>query len=147
MNSFKAFINRFIGAVRVLVTIAVIGVSFYSGMYIMAAKQNPEDAKGVMVAKLEKVFENTSDQPIVMIVPDRSLYEKVKLQAGFELPERQVITLTTTETKHMLGMKIKQDPNMISTALTFWSSKANSAHDGVKSGWKWWSDKITIIGK
>lgn len=139
MNFLKAVMIR----IRVLVSIAVVCVSFYCGMYIMSATQNPEDAKGVMIAKIEKVFENTSDQPVIMIVPDHSLFEKAKLTIGMELPEREIVTITTTETKHILGMETK-NPSVVKTALVFWADKSVKVEDSIKSGWKWWSDAITF---
>ncbi len=139
----KSFIET-MAYVKFIVAIAVIGVSFYSGMYIVAAQQNPEDAKGVMITTLEKVFKDTSDQPIIMIVPEISMYEKAKLMTGMELPEREVVTITSTQTQRMLGIHIPEEPTMVKTAFIFWDDKAGKAIDGTVSGWKWFSDKVTF---
>ena len=139
-----SFLKSVMIRIRVLVGIALLCVSFYSGMYIMSATQNPEDAKGVMIAKIEKIFQNTSDQPVIRIVPEHSLFEKAKLKVGMELPKREVITITTTDTKHMLGLEVA-DPSIVKTAFVFWADKSIQAEDGVKSGWSWWSDKVTFM--
>jgi len=141
----KAMFQAVMVRVRFLISLALIGVAFYSGMYVMAFQQNPEDAKAAMVSNLEEVFRNTSDQPIIMIVPEHSMFEKAKAKIGMDLPERETVVISTRATKHMVGYHDPIKPGMVQTALTFWGDKADSAGESIKSGWSWWSDKITFL--
>jgi len=144
MNAVKSIFIRTMAYVKVFTFIAVVGVSFYSGVYFMAAQQNPEDAGDMMITRLEEIFKDTGDQPIIHIVPTPSLYEKAKVKVGFELPEREVVVITTQETKHMLGIQDKEDPSMIRTAFVFWGDRATKVKESTKSAWGKWSEWVTV---
>lgn len=154
MNAIKNLFTKLYNFVKTIVFIGIVALSFYSGMYFMSAQQNHQDAPGTMIANIEKAFENTSEQPIIMIVPKDSMFEKAKVKLGMEPVQRETIVVETSQATKALGITLKNfkeqevaeaDNGMVKTALNFWSEKGKQAGNGIKSGWSWFSDKVTII--
>jgi len=127
----------------VMVTAVLVG-TFYAGMYVVSSQKNPDDASAVMVASIEGALQDTSNQPVIMIIPEYSMIEKVKLDLGMKLPEREVVTITTSNAQKLLGIVPPSEPGLVATSLVFWKNQASKAGDGIKSGWNWFSEKVTF---
>ena len=144
MQAIKRFFHGMYMFTKFVMVAAVLAGTFYTGMYVVSAQKNPNDASAVMVASIEKALQDTSNQPVIMIVPENSMIEKVKLDLGMKVADREVITITTSNAQKLLGIAPPSEPGMVETSLVFWGDQASKAGDKIKTGWNWFSEKVTF---
>lgn len=136
----KKFYESVMSKVKFVAFIAIIGLAFYSGMYIVADKYDTgETVDEKMVASILNAVEDTSEKPIIVIRPEKSLYEHAKYVFVDE-PEHPVIEITSDELVDAL-YDSNENPTWMQTAIS-------GTTDAVKSGWnhtvngaKWTWDK------
>ena len=137
----KQFFANALSFTKIVAFIAIIGFSFYSGMYVVASKYDTgETQKEKLMASIINATKDTSSKPIIMIVPEKSLYEHAKYMFVKE-PEREVIKITSDE---LVDALYEQNPNptWFATAINGTTNAAKSAWDGTVNGAKWTWDKV-----
>jgi len=144
VKSIKRFLQGMYMFTKFVMVTAVLVVTFYTGMYIVAAQKNPNDAAAVMTASIEQALQDTSDQPIIMIVPKYSMIEKVKIDLGMKIPDRKVIKITTSNAQKLLGIVPPAEPGLVRTALVFWGNQASKVGNDFKAGCNWIGNKISL---
>lgn len=108
-NGIKNFFKKTLAIVKVFGFIAILGVTFYGGMYFMASQYNTENPEKALVSSIENALKSTDGQPVIHIVPAPSLYEKAKNLVGMKEPEREVVTVYTTSDTTLLSVKFQKD--------------------------------------
>jgi len=132
----KKFFGKFYAVVKVFTFLAIIGITFYSGMYFISSGYDPANQKEIMSKAITSAFTNTEKQPIIMIVPKYSLLEKSKMLVGLHVPEREVIKISTAaSTRVLFEDEIK--PSLLTAALVATGSKVKSAWAATKNGTSW----------
>ena len=96
MNILNTLYTRTRGTIAIImVMVAALAIAAYSGGYFVASQINHEDPLKVMVTAYENATRDTSKHPIVIIVPEDSLLEKVEKTLGEPYEERETVTITT----------------------------------------------------
>jgi hypothetical protein len=115
----KNIIKKAFGYVKVFVIIAILSLTFYSGMYFNIATTSDSDPATALASSLENAFRDTSEDPIIVILPEPSLYEKTKSFVGFKLPERKTVHLSMSIATKVLadaGIKLQNEPGPITAS-------------------------------
>ncbi len=141
----KKFFKKFHSLIKNIMFLAIIGVSFYSGMYVVSSTYGHNE-KEMIKTSIEKVFNSTKAQPIILIVPDRSLMEKTKMLVGIEVPEREVIEISTSASTRIL-FQDEIGPGFFKTALTATGNGIEWTWNKTKQGAEWTWDKIKFWDK
>lgn len=129
----KKFFSKFYAVVKVFTFLAIFGVGFYSGMYFITSSYDPANQKEIMSKAITSAFANTEKQPIIMIVPKYSLLEKSKRLVGMNVPEREIIKISTAaSTRVLFEEEIK--PSLFTAALGATGKAAGKAWNGTKAG-------------
>ena len=147
MKKFKRLFLNGYRALKVVSFFAIMAVCFYTGMYVVSSQQSPGDAGNIMISKIDQALSNTEYQPIIMIVPEHSLIEKAKLRLGVELPEREIVTITTIEATQTLGITLPKKPGYFTVAkdgtiaafnanCDYWSAQADSKWNWIVNKWE-----------
>lgn len=129
----KQFFGKTYAVVKVFTFLAIIGVAFYSGMYFVSSSYDNTNQKEIMGKTIATAFANTENQPIIMIVPKYSLLEKSKMLVGMDVPEREVVKISTSASTRVLFEEVNQ-PGFMSTALVATGDFAGRAWNGTKAG-------------
>ena len=128
----KKFFSNLYSNVKVLSFIAIVALSFYSGMYVVSSGYEGNQ-KEIMGEAIKKAFASTEDQPIIVIVPNYSVTEKVKMLVGIKVPDREVIEISTNaSTRAVFGKEI--EPNFFQTAYTATTETIAKGWDATKNG-------------
>lgn len=129
----KKFFSNLYSTGKVLSFIAIIALSFYSGMYAVSSGYDKGNQKEIIGQAIKNAFASTEDQPIIMIVPKYSLIEKAKKVIGLDVPDRQVIKISTNaSTRALFGVEI--EPNFIQTAYRATSQTMAKGWETTKTG-------------
>lgn len=151
----KNLFNNIVIMTKALIIIAVLGTTFYSGMYVVASKYDTgEDMKTKLMESLTYAVRDTSEKPIIMIKPKLSLYEQAKYMIVDE-PEREVIEITSDELVDIIYGE-NQKPSFVTAAINgtvdvtkrAWNATSNGvkrAWDATSDGAKWTWDKTTSV--
>ena len=116
-DNMKALFHNLYVTGKVIFGIAILAVTFYSGMYLVSAQYDHQNPEKVLISTLEKTFADTSDQPIIHIIPERSMYEKAKARLGMEIPPRkEVVVYTKTNTNQFQVKDVRDEPSTIRKA-------------------------------
>jgi len=117
--------------------IIIVSIAFYGGMYVASDRSNED-----VLATVSHIIKSTEDQPIIMIIPNYSLWEKAKYLVT-EPPMRKVIKIKTSAVTRMLfktdeSSWIKSTWTGTKNGTTYvWNGTKNgasSAWDGTKNG-------------
>lgn len=133
----KKFFTKIYNVVKAVVFILIVGVAFYSGMYVTAYQNNNDNPADVIEHTIAKTFENTDHLPIIVIKPQPSLYERAKLFSGFKPAEREVIEMVTTGDTFQLADSLITPPETVTKASII-------DLDWAKKTWAKWSDWVTF---
>ena len=126
-----------------MVVLALMGGSFYTGCWITTNELGPEHQKQVIGAAIQHAFVSTADMPVIVVNPTRSLLETAKAAIGIDVPEREVIVISTNaSTRALFGKEI--EPGMFETALVSVGNGAKAAWAGTKDGAAWCVDKVAF---
>lgn len=116
-DNMKALFHNLYVTGKVVFGIAILAVTFYSGMYLVSAQYDHQNPEKVLISTLEKTFADTSDQPIIHIIPERSMYEKAKVKLGMDVPERKVVVVYTKTDTNQFQVKVANtEPSKIRKA-------------------------------
>jgi hypothetical protein len=139
----KKIYDSVMSKVKFVAFIAIVCFSFYSGMYIVADKYDTgETQQEKLMASILNAVEDTSQKPIIVIKPEKSLYEHAKYVFVDE-PERPVIEFTSDELVDALYQS-NENPTWFQTALNGTSSAIKSGWNHTVDGAKWTWDKVTF---
>ena len=146
MSKIKQFIVNGYHVVKFFALIAIMGICFYTGMFVVSHQQNPEEAGSIMIAKVDQALQSSEYQPIIMIVPELTLIEQAKLKIGMELPEREIVTITTSTATKVLGIKVEEKPGLMTTAIVrskaAYVSTTGFFSEKSVAGWNWVSERM-----
>ena len=123
----KQFFGKIYSAIKVLVVLSILGITFYSGMYFVSSNYDTDKQKEIMSKSIAAAFANTESQPIIMIVPKYSLLERSKKLIGMDVPEREIIEISTAALTRVL-FKEEIKPGLVSASLL-------ATGNGIKSAW------------
>lgn len=138
----KSFFSSVYSFVKVVAFFLVIGVSFYAGMYTVSNGYDGAEVKDVMATSIQNAFRDTTDQPIIMIIPNYSIAEKTKMLIGMKVPDRQVLEISTAVSTQVLFAE-QIEPGYIKSALLATGEWVGKTWDGTKdlSSKAWTSTK------
>jgi len=138
--------NGFFTFIKTIVFLGVIVIAFYSGMYITASGYN-ENANEVMLTSLSNALKSTVDEPIIMIIPEYSLWEKAKYMVT-DAPERNYIRIkTSVATSQLFSDDSELNSSWVKSTLLSGQALAVYAWDGTKNGavYAWDGTKNGIV--
>lgn len=122
---------------RKVVFLMVIGgyvLCFFGGAYIATEVNGSANPKADIMASLNDAFKSTKEQPVVVVVPEPSLWERVTFQ-DVDVSSKDVVYISTKEaTQYLLG--IEPDETGVITRV-FEASKAT-----VLESYNWWKTKF-----
>jgi hypothetical protein len=127
--------------IKFFVVLALMAVSFYGGAYIVASSQ--QEGEGVIVGAIEHALRDTNSQPIIIIVPEDSLWEKAKLKLGFDLPEREMVFLSTTQVEKLFGLGTPEGPGFVRKTIEWTTDKYQLSKEKTVDAYQWVKGKIT----
>lgn len=140
MQAIKNFFVRMGNIVRVLITLSILGVTFYGGMYFVSS-QYEENPQNVMMSAVKRAVSDTSEQPIIVIAPKNSVIENARAAFGYEMT-REVVVIETTHPTVVLAENM--EPGFVSRAMSATGSAFVTAGNGIKSGALWCWDKVSF---
>jgi len=119
--------------IKTIAFLGIIVIAFYSGMYITASGYN-ENASDVMLTSLSNALKSTEGEPIIMIIPEYSLWEKAKYMVT-DAPERNYIRIkTSVATSQLFSDDSEINSTWVKSTLISGKVLASSAWNGTKNG-------------
>jgi len=120
-------------SIKTIIFLGVIGVAFYSGMWVTAYNSGG-DAKEVMLTSISNALRSTEGEPVIMIIPEYSMWEKAKYMV-VSPPERKVVEITTSvATSHLFSNDPEFNKSWVRASLLGTKQGALYAWNGVKNG-------------
>lgn len=130
----KSTFAAVVTTIKVVLCITVIGVSVYSGMYIMSSSYyNEHDAHGAMISAIDNAMRSTVDQPIVIITPENSIWEKTKYKFGVEEPKRPVVHISTSTATEALVVFLQTAET--NNSLPWYKAAYYGTGNGLSAAW------------
>ena len=128
----KKVLKKFLGLLIIPLTIGAFGFSFYSGIHV-ATSVMTENPKTVIFKLIDNATKSTKEQPIVVIIPERSLFEKACFWQEIT-EQREVVYIATKESTMILTGRC--EPEESSRAEETWIS----TRDGIIYAYDWVAD-------
>ena len=121
--------------VKFITVLIILGGTFYLGIYTQTSNKSGPLMVAEMKSAIVQAMTDTSEQPVIVIVPNYSLYELAKSKVGFGLPEREIITISTSVATKRLGIELPEEPGVVKAGFKVMGDTAKSGWSSVKNGW------------
>ena len=125
----KKILKKFV----VLLVIIGFGFSFYGGIYVATSVMPEATPKTVIFNSIDNAIKSTKEQPIVVIIPEPSLFEKACFWQHIT-KQRDIVYITSKESTMILTGRC--DPKESGMAEQAWISSRN----GIIYAYDWVAD-------